>query len=97
MRISDWSSDVCSSDLQRQVQPVRHVLHEAGLAAAGWTLDQHRHAMLPGLPEEHLFVAQRLVERDITRADQVLGRVHWQYLTAAVGFGTTLMDRKSVV
>ena len=32
--------------VQRQVQPVRHVLHEAGLAAAGWALDQHRHDFL---------------------------------------------------
>src|SRR3546814_6973948 len=29
-RISDWSSDVCSSDLQR----LRHVLHDPGGAAA---------------------------------------------------------------
>ncbi|MNI35378.1 hypothetical protein D3C73_894010 [compost metagenome] len=48
--------------VQRQVQAMRHVLDEAGLAAAGRAFDQHRHAVVPGLLEQHLLVAQGLVE-----------------------------------
>jgi len=69
-----------------RVQPVRHVLHEAGLAAAGRPLDQHRHAMAPGLLEERLFVGLRLVERSAIQTNiKMYRRIHWQYLTAAVG------------
>src|SRR3546814_13092169 len=35
MRISDWSSDVCSSDLGQENGQVRH-RGEAGKASAGW-------------------------------------------------------------
>ncbi|MNO83201.1 hypothetical protein D3C76_744960 [compost metagenome] len=38
--------------MQRQLQTMRHVLHEAGLAAAGRPLEQYRQAMSPGLFEE---------------------------------------------
>src|SRR3546814_12359067 len=34
MRISDWSSDVCSSDLDRQAQEPRHVRHQGRRAEA---------------------------------------------------------------
>jgi len=71
--------------VQRQVEPMGHVLHETGLATAGRSLDQHRHAVAPGLLEERLFIAQRLVKRSTRQVGKLLGRVHWQYLTAAVG------------
>src|SRR3546814_5461977 len=32
MRISDWSSDVCSSDLPRLAHEVQHTVHRAGEA-----------------------------------------------------------------
>jgi len=66
--------------VQRQIQPMRHVLHEAGLAAAGRALDQHRHAVLPGLLEQLLLVAQRLVEGRVRRAggSRDFNRIHRQ-------------------
>src|SRR3546814_5381788 len=45
MRISDWSSDVCSSDLIRGVADIaRGALVVAGIAGAV----QHLHALVPG-------------------------------------------------
>src|SRR3546814_17758520 len=45
MRISDWSSDVCSSDLLAQVQPVFRARGEHAVrldrAVAGEVVDQH--------------------------------------------------------
>jgi len=76
---------VAGHGVQRQVEPMGHVLHETGLAAAGRSLDQHWHAVAPGLLEERLFIAQRLVKRSTRQVGKLLGRVHWQYLTAAVG------------
>src|SRR3546814_7808182 len=34
MRISDWSSDVCSSDLKRTLEPCKKALADAGHKAA---------------------------------------------------------------
>src|SRR3546814_19795401 len=37
MRISDWSSDVCSSDLVNQMVPVGdHIVHRAAVVAIGY-------------------------------------------------------------
>src|SRR3546814_20844081 len=44
MRISDWSSDVCSSDLQRQPAITSHELaqgHAAAEAAVGLVIEDH--------------------------------------------------------
>ncbi|MNT08003.1 hypothetical protein D3C72_1427280 [compost metagenome] len=70
--------------IQRQAQTVRHVLHEASLAAAGRAFDQHRHAVLPGLLEQRLFVTQGLVEGRGMHGcgfDWIHGRIHYEYLT----------------
>src|SRR3546814_17886976 len=44
MRISDWSSDVCSSDLRRQFDRVGRLLHNPGLCffAAALSTISHR-------------------------------------------------------
>src|SRR3546814_5842106 len=41
MRISDWSSDVCSSDLAETVFSAKHDLTKGGRALALETLDAH--------------------------------------------------------
>src|SRR3546814_19892882 len=46
MRISDWSSDVCSSDLVRIYDemleiPIQHVARDGGLAGTGYTRHDH--------------------------------------------------------
>src|SRR5690606_10514591 len=61
--------------VQRQAQAVRHVLHETGLAAAGRSLDEDRHAMFPGLLEQGFFVTQGLIERRCS--------AHWGHLAIA--------------
>src|SRR3546814_9190941 len=43
MRISDWSSDVCSSDLPRQPSPRRALAETCGAPVAqSWATHQHR-------------------------------------------------------
>src|SRR3546814_8228096 len=42
MRISDWSSDVCSSDLPDQL---RHAIRAAGVALWSWNVDTDAFAM----------------------------------------------------
>src|SRR3546814_3050248 len=34
MRISDWSSDVCSSDLKRTLEPCKKAIKDAGISAS---------------------------------------------------------------
>ena len=53
---------VAGHGVQRQVQAVRHVLHEARLATACGAFDQHRQVVAPGVFEQLLFVVLRLVE-----------------------------------
>ena len=48
---------------QRPLQPPRHVLHEAGLAAAGRALEQHRQLVVPGRLEHLDLGADRRVVR----------------------------------
>ena len=72
---------------QRQIQAMGHVLDEAGLTAAGRALDQHRHAVLPGLLEQHFFVAQGLIERRSPPGidfDDFFRRIHDRHLTGIV-------------
>ncbi|MNE79604.1 hypothetical protein D3C80_1761050 [compost metagenome] len=79
--------------IQRQAQTVRHVLHETSLAAAGRAFDQHRHAVLPGLLEQRLFVTQGLVEGRGMHGcgfDWIHGRIHNEYLTGVIDHAYTL-------
>jgi hypothetical protein len=46
---------------QGALEPPGHVLHEAGLAAAGGALEQHREAVAVGRLEDGDLVAHRLV------------------------------------
>src|SRR3546814_15835665 len=48
MRISDWSSDVCSSDLHIKTNPMVHFPDAAGLAAATGDLRQTGYSRLHG-------------------------------------------------
>src|SRR3546814_5778482 len=59
MRISDWSSDVCSSDLMAAIKPIRtEADYEAALARAGTLMDAES-----GTPEgEELDVLVDLIE-----------------------------------
>src|SRR3546814_5608275 len=61
MRISDWSSDVCSSDLDRE--PDLHALHLALLHL------EHRKAIGDRRKKQH-----RGVERDQLEVEQILRR-----------------------
>src|SRR3546814_3814938 len=45
MRISDWSSDVCSSDLPRADHQRYEVITEAAKQECGEQVDDHDHAM----------------------------------------------------
>src|SRR3546814_1355812 len=71
MRISDWSSDVCSSDLPAVMQQVG-----AGETVfAGETVDQHfggRHAI--GEIIERIAAAGGAVEMDVRRGIEEIGR-----------------------
>src|SRR3546814_8097031 len=61
MRISDWSSDVCSSDLHFRRQPAR-VLIVAGAVTAVENQNARRHAVPPAMTERAFgqLPAQRL-------------------------------------
>src|SRR3546814_19663545 len=48
MRISDWSSDVCSSDLQQVVEQVGRLVHHA-LPATARSFDHRLHRFLADL------------------------------------------------
>jgi hypothetical protein len=58
--------------VQRQFQPMGHVLDKAGLAASRRAFDQHRHAVSPGLLEQRLLIIERLIE-GFARLDSVHG------------------------
>src|SRR3546814_18793919 len=64
MRISDWSSDVCSSDLIRSVwqreRLAEHRLGHAGLEPPGNRYDEHRTAHHEG--ERRVPVAEHIEE-----------------------------------
>src|SRR3546814_3900914 len=81
MRISDWSSDVCSSDLPAAVAPSRLPLADV-FAARAAVLDLH---VAPQL--ERYLVELVLASRDAARYDADLGR--------RIAWGAR--DRKSVV
>src|SRR3546814_3569009 len=77
MRISDWSSDVCSSDLQRLQQPSHSETVES-------RSEQHRHAqILTSLPHqvgEHgqqigRFVHQKLLEELVVMIGELFEHV----------------------
>src|SRR3546814_6951583 len=53
MRISDWSSDVCSSDLDQADQPVAEVERDGCIVADFAPLDSARRLNLDGLGRPH--------------------------------------------
>src|SRR3546814_13126634 len=83
MRISDWSSDVCSSDLQIGVEPIEHRLAEArwNFGRLDIELGATRIA----------FAAQRIDQRFQFRQTRRIGAEERILVDAR------LVDRKSVV
>src|SRR3546814_6056275 len=65
MRISDWSSDVCSSDLADAVEPV-------GQRGAGGSHELHVGGVAGGLEAEPVIVAGVVGHEDVVR-DQGVG------------------------
>src|SRR3546814_16383124 len=65
MRISDWSSDVCSSDLRRDPRPVER-LAAAAVDAAAMAVEQERR----GARIAHL-QRDRVLDQRITHADRL--------------------------
>src|SRR3546814_17128007 len=63
MRISDWSSDVCSSDLHRRIGGVVHGEHDAG--------DDLQHQREPGEHAEIPAIVQ-VARHGIARADSIV-------------------------
>src|SRR3546814_14219755 len=88
MRIRDWSSDVCSSDLPRAVQAA---LSKAGLTAAD--VDKFI------FPTTLKGVEGQLAKSLGIRADAVVGNLASQVGDTGVGHGLLMLagDRKSVV
>src|SRR3546814_862870 len=67
MRISDWSSDVCSSDLHRRralrgddARPSAHALREAAMTLAYETVDVFTDTAFGGNPLAVVFGAEKL-------------------------------------
>src|SRR3546814_51271 len=84
MRISDWSSDVCSSDLQPPLQSVGHIVHVIALApqmlnlvndqkldaqASNEFVDAHtKHLFCPGTPVGVMHLEQDILEYRFERS-----------------------------
>src|SRR3546814_3194384 len=89
MRISDWSSDVCSSDLDRPRRAEipagvsgRYGRDSAGSPAVGRQLSQLHHAV-------HHGIRDRLPAADLPDADRTVGAGD----ARATGVGSALYDR----
>src|SRR3546814_858356 len=57
MRISDWSSDVCSSDLEVMLVPVRALMHRTGPRPADperWAADEAKAKQAEAVIDDHL-------------------------------------------
>src|SRR3546814_12197297 len=82
MRISDWSSDVCSSDLHARRLGLPHRAADAGVPAArpqgrGGRLmfvDSHCHLNYKGLVEEQQAVLERARARGVERMLHISNR-----------------------
>src|SRR3546814_4048862 len=61
MRISDWSSDVCSSDLQR------HVSHRGAPVLSGSDPESYDTLVTFGLPQGHQIIGKRHVVGNVRR------------------------------
>src|SRR3546814_12894666 len=83
MRISDWSSDVCSSDLRGLWPESADRARESSLLVPQWLYGQLRTASGLRLVELVRLLFERLVGRDVRRQDPI------EVLD--------LLDRKSVV
>src|SRR3546814_2722164 len=94
MRISDWSSDVCSSDLAEFTVPRRRNTRSDGVRFHVATLDPTHWSLLDGLPVTT--TARTIVDLASSRTDGGhLAGVVWAALrTDQVSRGT--LDRKSV-
>src|SRR3546814_15938104 len=113
MRISDWSSDVCSSDLIAKAKgakravllPVSAPFHCSLMAPAADVMAEALAAVTVAMPEVPLVAnvtASRLSDPDETRrklVEQVTGMVRWREAVAymAAQGVEAVIDRKSVV
>src|SRR3546814_13190214 len=71
LRISDWSSDVCSSDLEQIVEDAEHrLLHLAGILRAA---DQDQ--LLGEVDRDHRFAALAILRRVGAEARQVVAPI----------------------
>src|SRR3546814_4475097 len=72
MRISDWSSDVCSSDLDWYLELIKGQIDEETKAVAGWVLDQILVMLHPFMP----FVTEELWHAMGERSGELIV-AHW--------------------
>src|SRR3546814_3651267 len=72
MRISDWSSDVCSSDLLPEFRTIVTRVDKAGIAA----LDPASRQLLLGLPFNYVEARHRLGLVDATMAARLVKARH---------------------
>src|SRR3546814_3650019 len=105
MRISDWSSDVCSSDLEGgdrhvAVHDVARILDDRGRLPAGGVGNAEPHAVAPH-PGHPAVADERLRRRQPLEVDSlVLGVGHLALRAGPVGAVAAVPageDRKSVV
>src|SRR3546814_16791563 len=93
MRISDWSSDVCSSDLTVLAQVGKYLLHAfpgQRVLVAGLRGGQHKQGV------QALVLDQRLLERSLT-LDHVDEVIHDPSLATHDQVEVAQADRKRVV
>src|SRR3546814_20963563 len=98
MRISDWSSDVCSSDLEHGEEQVRHQRHHDGDDAGATLVFACRMPLLPPQHVESLPAVEdgqraRRQARLARKEDRKIGRASCrervcQYVSISVGAGT---------
>src|SRR3546814_14825447 len=79
MRISDWSSDVCSSDLLDQDMLAREVVEQAALGDAGGVGDRlDRGAADPGLGHDPGRAVDKAAADEFRLLIALMGEAHWR-------------------
>src|SRR3546814_3113399 len=104
MRISDWSSDVCSSDLRSEPGSIQAFLlsglfdlTEAQLDRSRAAEDQHRHAQAALLVVDFLDHAIEVVERAVDDPDHLARLEQHLRLRLADAFLDPVQDRIGLV
>src|SRR3546814_11144452 len=104
MRISDWSSDVCSSDLgvkciNNLVDITNYVLHETGQPLHAFDLDavQGRKVVVKTLSEGTPFVTLDGIDRKLSAEDLMICDAYDAMCIAGVfgGIGSGIRDNTS--